>query len=136
MFGGGVTNSQMCLFEYDGLVGKKLNFRWPKTATGSCVVQDQAPQQCWSIRSALQPDWWCNSGTSTMLAHCRAIIVYDDGCSKFQRVCVCVCVYVCECGYECVCIIYCGEGNAVQYTPEQRSLEGVHRVRYFPSHSQ
>ena len=44
---------------------KKWNCRWPKTATGSCVVQDQAPQQ-WSIRSALQPDRWCNSGTSNM----------------------------------------------------------------------
>ena len=35
---------------------KKMNCRWPETATGSCVVQDQAPQQWWSIRSALQPD--------------------------------------------------------------------------------
>ena len=34
-----------------------------KTATGSCVVQDQALQQWWSIRSALQRDWWCNSST-------------------------------------------------------------------------
>ena len=24
---------------------KKMNCRWPKTATGSCVVQDQTPQQ-------------------------------------------------------------------------------------------
>ena len=39
------------------------DFCWTKTATGSCVVQDQAPQQWWSIRSALQPDWWCNSST-------------------------------------------------------------------------
>ena len=45
---------------------KKWNCRWPKTAIGSCVVLDQAPQQWWSIRSALQPDRWCNSGTSNM----------------------------------------------------------------------
>ena len=30
--------------------------RAKKAATGSFAVQDQAPQQCWSIRSALQPD--------------------------------------------------------------------------------
>ena len=34
--------------------------------TGGCVVQDQAPQQWWSIRSALQPDRWCNSRTNNM----------------------------------------------------------------------
>ena len=37
-------------------VYKKLNYHWPTTATESCVVQHQAPQQWWSIRSALQPD--------------------------------------------------------------------------------
>ena len=45
-----VTNSQMCMSEYECIVGKrkhitKWNCRWSKTATGSCVVQDQAPQQ-------------------------------------------------------------------------------------------
>ena len=70
---------------------KKRNCRWPKTATGSCVVQDQAPQQWWSIRSALQPDRWCNSGTSTMLAHSRAIIAYGDGRPRCGSVCMCVC---------------------------------------------
>ena len=69
---------------------KRKKGRWPKTATGSCVVQNQAPQQWWSIRSALQPDRWCNSGTSTMLAHSRAIIAYGDGRSKVQGVCRCV----------------------------------------------
>ena len=68
----------------------KRNCHWPKTANGSCVVQDQALQQWWSIRSALQPERWCNSGTSTMLVHSRAIIAYGDGRSK---VCVCACVY-------------------------------------------
>ena len=61
-----------------------------KTATGSCVVQDQAPQQWWLIRSALQPDRRCNSGTSTMLAHSQAIIADGDGRSKVQGLCVCV----------------------------------------------
>ena len=63
-------------------------------------MQDQAPQQWWSIRSDLQPDRWCNSGTSTMLAHSRAIIAYGDGRSKVQGVCVCVCVCVCMCAHE------------------------------------
>ena len=65
---------------------KERNCGWPKTATGSCVVQDQAPQQQWSIRSAWQPDRLCNSGTSTMLVHSRAIIAYGDGRSKVQGV--------------------------------------------------
>ena len=38
-----VTNSQMCKSEYEWVVEKHLNCRWPKTATGSSVVQDQAP---------------------------------------------------------------------------------------------
>ena len=37
--------------------------------------------------SALQPDRWCNSGTSTMLAHGRAIIAYGDGRPR-SKVCV------------------------------------------------
>ena len=45
---------------------RKWNCRWPKPATGGCVVQDQTPQQWWSIRSALQPDRLCNSGKSNM----------------------------------------------------------------------
>ena len=66
-----VTNSQMCMSEYECVVEKKYNYkkmdcRWPKTASGRCVVQDQAPQQWWSIRSALQPDRWCSSGKSNM----------------------------------------------------------------------
>ena len=45
-----------------------------------------------SIQSALQPDWWCNSGTSTMLAHNRAIIAYGDGRPR-SKVCLRACVY-------------------------------------------
>ena len=85
---------------------KKRNCRWPKTATGSCVVQDQAPQQWWSIRSALQPDRWCNSGTSTMLAHSRAIIAYGVPRSKIC-VCMCMSVYMCVCVCVCVCVCMC-----------------------------
>ena len=63
-------NSQMCMSEYECVMGKKVyekwNCCWPKIATGSCVVQDQAPQQCWSIWSALHPDRWCNYGTSNV----------------------------------------------------------------------
>ena len=61
--------------------GKKWNKDFvagQKEATESCLVQDQAPQQSWSIRSALQPDRWCNSGPSTMLAYSRAIIAYGN----------------------------------------------------------
>ena len=54
------------------------------------------------VNSALQPDRWCNSGMSTMLAHSRAIIAYGDGRSKVQ---VCVCVRVCVC--VCVCVRAC-----------------------------
>ena len=89
------TVSHVFFFSVSGSLsmrGGKRNCRWPKTATGSCVVQDQAPQQWLSVRSALQPGRWCNSGTSTMLAHSRAIIAYGDGCSKFQDVCVRACV--------------------------------------------
>ena len=60
--------------------------RWPTTTTGSCVVQDQAHQQRWSIRSAL-----------CILAHSRAIIAYGDGCFKVQGVHARVCVYECDC---------------------------------------
>ena len=62
-------------------------------------MQDQASQQWWSIRSALQPDRWYNSGTSTS----RAIIAYDDGRSKVMvRACVRMCV--CGGGGGCVCV--------------------------------
>ena len=91
--------AKMCISEYAWWTKKKKkrNCHWPKTATGSCVVQDQALQQWWSIRSALQHYRWCNSGTSTMLVHSRAIIAYGDGRprSKVQGVCACVCVHVC-----------------------------------------
>ena len=61
----------------------------PLGAVWCCVVQGQGPQQ-W--QSAL-PDQWCNSSTSTMLAHSRAIVAYDNGRSKvYLCVCVCVCV--------------------------------------------
>ena len=52
-----------------------------------CMCEHQAPQQWWSIRSALQPDWWWNSGKSTMLAHSRAIM----GVAR-SKVCVCLCL--------------------------------------------
>ena len=88
----------MCLCEYPWWKNKKIrNCRLPKTATGSCVVQDQAPQQWWSIRSVLQNDRWCNSGTSTMLAHCRAILAFQGPRCACVRACVRVCVCVCVC---------------------------------------
>ena len=73
-------------------VYRKWNCRWPKTATGSCVVQDQAPQQWWSVRSALQPDR-----------------LYDyhrlrQRVSKGPK--VCVCVYVCVCMHVCMRMCY------------------------------
>ena len=108
------TNSQMCMSEYECVVGgkkkyiKKWNCRWPKTATGSCVVQDQAPQQWWSFRSALQPDWWCNSGTSNMRLRIMTIIVYNDGSPKVQR-----CVYVYVCAYMCGFVV-------LEYFPPSR----------------
>ena len=37
---------------------KELSLAKNSHCTGSCVVQDQALQQWWSIRSALQPDRW------------------------------------------------------------------------------
>ena len=52
---------------------------WPKTATGSCVVQDQALPQWWSIRSACNLIGGAILARSTMLAHSRAIITYGDG---------------------------------------------------------
>ena len=81
---------------------KKEELSLAKTATGSCVVEDQAPQQWWSIRSALQPDRWCNSGMCTMLAHSRAVIAYGEGRSKVQG--VRACVRVCVCVRACVCV--------------------------------
>ena len=36
----------------------------------------------------------CNSGTSNMLAHRRAIIAYGNGRSR-SKVCMCVCMHVC-----------------------------------------
>ena len=35
----------VCACEYEGVVGKKWNCRWPNTDTGSRVVQDHAAQQ-------------------------------------------------------------------------------------------
>ena len=87
-----LPTAKMCMSEYAWWPKKKKKKKkkgivtGQKTATGSCVVQDQAIQQWWSIRSALQPDRWCNSGTSTMLAHSRAIIAYGDGCPR-SKVC-------------------------------------------------
>ena len=87
---GGCQQPKMCMSEYAWWTKKKkkkkkTNCRWLKTATGSCVVQDQALQQWWSIRSALQPDRWCNSGMSTMLAHSRLIVAYGDGRPKSKE---------------------------------------------------
>ena len=78
-----VTNSQMCLRG-----GKKR-----KKKKGGIVAGQKQPlgavwckTRLFNSGGQFDPDRWCNSSTSTMLAHSRAIIAYDNGRSKIRGV--------------------------------------------------
>ena len=111
-----VTNSKMCVCvsEYECVlwenskkcrnVKMELSPAKKLTATGSCMVQDQARQQWWSIQSALQPDRWCNSGTSNMCKHIWLSPSTTVGLRRSKGVCVRVRVYVRACVYVSVSV--------------------------------
>ena len=75
-----------------------------KIATVRCVMQDHAPRW-WSIRSTLQAERWCNSGTSI----CHRIVLSLDLPSGGQWSVICLCMRACmhACVRACVCVCVC-----------------------------
>ena len=78
-----VTNSQMCMFEF-AWWEKKENKGELSLAKNSHWEWCKA--RLFNSGGQFDPDRWCNSSTSTMLAHSRAIIAYDNGRSKIRGV--------------------------------------------------